>query len=108
MTMGGIFVALVFAPIVACSIRNRRKSTKKHWAMPVVIAVLISWLLQVFYRIRVELPLNIQRAEAKGDFEYDGVGGNVAILMTGWLYPLIACLIVIGVSKVISKPINQK
>ncbi len=66
MTMGGIFIALIFAPVVACSIRSRRESTKKHWAMPVIISVLFSWLLQIFYRIRVGLPLNIQRAQVRG------------------------------------------
>jgi hypothetical protein len=75
--------------------------------MPVTVAVLFSWLIQNFYRIRVELPVNIQRAESRGNFEYDGVGGNVAVLMMGWLYPLVACLVVIAVSKMISKPIKK-
>jgi hypothetical protein len=104
---GGVFIAIALAPILACSIRNRRKPTDRHWTMPVAIAVLVSWLLQIFYRIRVELPVNIQRAESRGDFEYDGVGGNVAVLMTGWLYPLVTCLAVIGVSKMISKRTEQ-
>jgi hypothetical protein len=72
--------------------------------MPVAISVLVSWLLQIFYRIKVEMPVNLERAESRGDFEYDGVGGNVAVLMAGWLYPLVACLIVIGVSKIKLKP----
>ena len=69
-TAGNIFIALALAPILAFSIRNRRKSEAKHWTMPVAVAVLISWLLQIFYRITVELPTNIQRAEAEGFFPF--------------------------------------
>jgi len=96
----GVFVILVLPPLIAYSVRKRRKPESRFWPMPIVIAVVISWLFRIFYRIRVELPLNIQNARSSGDIEYDGVGGNVAVLMMGWVEPLIACLIFVGILKI--------
>lgn len=63
--------------------------------------MLISWILQIAFRILVEVPVKAQIAQAQGDMLYDGVGGNVATLFTGWLLPLLACLLIV-------MPINAK
>jgi hypothetical protein len=51
----------------------------------------------------IELPLNLEKAKARGDLMYDGVGGNVAVFTAGWLQPLILCLALVGVMHVLKK-----
>jgi len=44
------------------------------------------WPLMLAHRIAIEVPYNMARTD---DPMYDGVGGNAAILLMGWLIALI-------------------
>ena len=46
--------------------------------------VALVWFSLMVYREKVEMPENIRRAAERGDLEYDGVGGNAALLLLGW------------------------
>ena len=52
----------------------------------ILLSTLIMWPLMLGHRISIEVPYNMARTD---DPMYDGVGGNAAILMTGWLLALI-------------------
>jgi len=77
----------------------QRRSVKR-WKMPVALAVIIAWFVRILYRTTFENPLYINLAENEGDNMYDGVGGNVATLFFGWIEPLIACLLFVGITRI--------
>ena len=87
---GYMFIAFGLAPILAVHLRNRKKKDRK-WIYPILIAVIVSWVFQILYRDMIDLPISIQRAREKGDLMYDGVGGNTAVFMMGWIFPLFTC-----------------
>ncbi len=104
--LAGFFIAIPLAPILALALKRSRLFAESPWIAPVAIGVAASWGLQIIFRARVELPLNLERAKARGDLMYDGVGGNAVVLMAGWLQPLILCLALVGVAHLLKK--NQK
>jgi hypothetical protein len=59
-----------------------------------VAAVWIGWNLHRYY---VGPPAAIQRAEANGRPEYDGIGGNIAILLGGWIAGIFGATIALGI-----------
>ncbi len=104
----GFIIGFPLAPLLAVLLRQSRSPANRKWLAPVLVAVGCSWFLQIIYRSRVELPMNMKIAAAKGDLMYDGVGGNVAILLMGWFFPLLGCLVVAGVHKIIVCIRNRK
>jgi len=64
------------------------------------LTVLAVWLLLIVHRM-ASLPTLIRDAEAAGNIMYDGVGGNVAILFTGWFVGLIGCIPALIISGVV-------
>jgi hypothetical protein len=105
--IAGFAIAIPLAPILALALKRSRLFAASSWTAPIALAVAASWALQIIFRIAIELPLNMERAKAKGDLMYDGVGGNVAILMAGWLEPLILCLALVGVVHLLNKKRNE-
>ncbi|WP_146596701.1 hypothetical protein [Novipirellula galeiformis] len=41
-------------------------------------------------------------AHERGDYMYDGVGMNAALLVTGWIPPLIVTVVLIGIYSMIT------
>jgi hypothetical protein len=78
-----LFPALfVFSPTLSRFVRSD--------AARFLMSIIVTWgFLVVFWRPSVELPIALARARAAGDTMYDGVGGNVAVLLFGWLEPLL-------------------
>ena len=52
----------------------------------ILLSTLAMWPLMLVHRIAIEVPYNMARTD---DPAYDGVGGNAAILLMGWLSALI-------------------
>lgn len=61
------------------------------------VSVLGVWLGLCLHRSYIGLPMSMARAQANGNDIYDGIGGNLAILMGGWLPGLISTSIVFGI-----------
>ena len=99
----GFVIAMPMAPLLALALKRTRLFTASTWKTPVAAAVAVSWLFQIGFRMAIELPLNLEKAKARGDLMYDGVGGNVAVFTAGWLQPLILCLALVGVMHVLKK-----
>jgi hypothetical protein len=93
----GFVIAMPMAPLLALALKRSRLFTASTWRAPVAVAVAVSWLSQIVFRIVIELPLNLEKAKVRGDLMYDGVGGNVAVFTAGWLQPLILCLALVGI-----------
>lgn len=79
----GIPSWFILAPVFSkrCSFISTRTVGKG-----VLLSTLIMWPLMLGHRIAIEVPYNMARTD---DPMYDGVGGNAAILMFGWLMALI-------------------
>ncbi len=99
----GFVIAIPMAPLLALALKRSRLFATATWKAPITIAVVVSWVLQIAFRTAIELPLNLEKAKVRGDLMYDGVGGNVAVLMAGWLEPLILCLALVGVIHLFRK-----
>lgn len=52
----------------------------------ILLSTIAMWPLMLVHRISIEVPYNMARTD---DPMYDGVGGNAAILVMGWLVALI-------------------
>lgn len=84
----GIPAITVLLPLAMPSWPKLIRSTTRG----VILATAIGWLLLIFYRIFVEVPLNMDIAQGRGDMMYDGVGGNAATVVLGWLFALLCSL----------------
>ena len=59
-----------------------------------LLVVFSVWLIRNCYHLFWELPVFISYRHGRGDLEYDGVGGNVAVLFMGWFEPAIICFLI--------------
>ena len=84
----GIPAITVLPPLAIRSWPRLIQST----ARGILLATAIGWPILIFYRIFVEVPLNMDLAQSRGDMMYDGVGGNAATIMFGWLFALLFSL----------------
>lgn len=92
--LGGMFYNFAFAPLLLSALALRHVK-KPRWILDIALTVFVTWLIVCVYRLFIQVPVNTARANARGDFTYDDVGGNVAtILIVAWLFPLIECGIV--------------
>jgi hypothetical protein len=67
-----------------------------------VATILVVWFLLIVHRL-ASLPTLIRDAEAAGNMMYDGVGGNVAILVMGWFMAAIGCVPALILATIIQK-----
>ena len=72
-----------------------------------VIAILFVWFLLFVHRM-VTLPTLIRDAQAAGNIEYDGVGGNVGILFMGWFVAAFGCIPALIISEIITLVTKKK
>ncbi len=79
----GIPFWFVFAPVFS---KNVSFIPARKISNGILLSTFIMWPLMVVHRIGIELPYNLARTDDPG---YDGVGGNVAILMMGWLLAIL-------------------
>ena len=71
------------------------------WIRTFVITVVI-WISLLGFRIAYEVPWNRTVLDIeKRDWGYDGVGGNAALLMLGWLFPFLQCLITLCLTRLV-------
>ena len=83
--VAGIPLCFLFFP----SVQRRIPSA---W-LRFLTAIIFVWLVLQPWRLFVEMPIARANARAAGDLDYDGVGGNAAILLAGWIEPLIFGLV---------------
>lgn len=101
---GHLFLITVF-PILVFWLLPAIKA--RSLVLRIVITTLLTWFLRNRYRIEIELPVNLERAAIRGDDQYDGVGGNVVVLILGWVEPLFVCLVAALVVKLRRKRRTQ-
>lgn len=88
----------------------RRRFGSKHVRLHFVIAIVSAWLLLMVFRLGT-LPITIEYVNthskafsdpnSEGYGMYDGVGGNAAILVCGWIPPLLSLLVFLIVSALV-------
>jgi hypothetical protein len=70
------------------------------WIRTLVITVVV-WIATMEFRIAFEVPWNraVMNIEQR-DPGYDGVGGNAALLLFGWVLPFIQCIVTLSLARV--------
>lgn len=82
-----VHAVIPFWFIVISGLRLESKFvTRRTIVRGILLSTLIMWPLMVLHRVSVEVPYIMARTT---DPMYDGVGGNAATLMMGWLLALI-------------------
>ncbi|MGB7323331.1 MAG: hypothetical protein WBD31_00565 [Rubripirellula sp.] len=81
----------VFAP--------SRSPSGRRWSVRILLAVLTSWFATMQFRMQFNLPALREIAYQRDDHMYDGVGLNAALLMMGWIPPLVVTIILVAVAR---------
>jgi hypothetical protein len=69
----------------------------RNWLLRLILATAISWYATLAFRMQFDLPATRALARERGDYMYDGVGMNAALLVTGWIPPLVVTSVMIAV-----------
>ncbi|MDV6030218.1 MAG: hypothetical protein F9B45_08940 [Phycisphaera sp. RhM] len=78
------------------------RNTKRNWLFRLFLATAISWYATLVFRLQFDLPATRELARERGDHAYDGVGMNAAILVAGWIPPLIVTAVLIAVYSIVT------
>jgi len=63
-----------------------------HRGTRFLVAIVAVWMLLAIYRFAIHLPISLKIAQLENRLEWDGVGGNVAVLFGGWILGLQSAL----------------
>ncbi len=81
---------------------------KSIWIRTIFITLFV-WIVLMGFRIAYEVPWNRMVMDIeKRDFEYDGCGGNAALLMIGWTFPFFQCIITLCLTRFILVRIGNR
>ena len=75
----------------------------RSWPLRLFLATVIAWYATLVFRMQFDLPATRELARERGDHTYDGVGMNAAVLVTGWIPPLIVTAVLIAVYSIFSR-----
>ncbi|WP_147866610.1 hypothetical protein [Stieleria maiorica] len=67
-----------------------------NWLARIVLSSLTSWYATLQFRMQFNLPALREIAYQSGDYMYDGVGMNAALLATGWIPPLFLTIVLVA------------
>ena len=70
-----------------------KRGAGRNWPLRLFLATVVSWYATLVFRMSFDLPATRALAHERGDYTYDGVGMNAALLVTGWIPPLIVALV---------------
>ncbi len=82
---------------------RKKKPEERKWMLWVPVSVVLTWAYLIAFSVVAEAPALQAFARQRGDFDADGVGGNVAVLVAGWIIPLLGCLLFAPVFTVIDR-----
>lgn len=88
--LGGLFLGLGVPAIVFWILSGTQT---RRLGMALFLTTIAVWLLGYAYHISLAHPIALRFAMERGDTDYDGVGGNAAMLAVGWLPPLLVSLL---------------
>lgn len=71
---------------------------KRPIGLRILGCTILIWYLQMAVRAYLDQPVATALARARGDEMYDGVGGNVVVMVLGWVFGLMATLPLAGVA----------
>jgi hypothetical protein len=83
------------------------KNGGKNIVVRFIISVFAVWLALILQRELIGGPVAMQRAAARGDSMYDGVGGNVAVWFGGWIPGVVSASIAL-VGYMILRYVRQR
>jgi hypothetical protein len=92
----GMFASWTVIPAMFVFTPAKRNATR-NWLLRVLLATVISWYATFVFRMQFDLPAARELARERGDHTYDGVGMNAAMLVSGWIPPLIVTVVLIAV-----------
>ena len=99
-------LVMIGLPLLIYAIRPRtaeRRLAPRFW-----VSVLVVWIGLVAHRSFIGLPLALRRAHANGNLEYDGVGGNAAYLVAGWLPGLFGATVALGLFWICERILQRR
>jgi len=77
-----------------------KRNAMRNWPLRLFLATVISWYATLAFRMQFDLPATREVARESGDHTYDGVGLNAALLVTGWIPPLLVTILLIAVCSI--------
>ncbi|PHQ31592.1 hypothetical protein CEE69_30405 [Rhodopirellula bahusiensis] len=80
-----------------------KRNATRNWPLRLSLATLTSWHATLVFRMQFNLPATRELARERGDLMYDGVGMNAALLVTGWIPPLIVTAVLIAVYSIFTR-----
>ena len=91
------------APILLFLRVRKKKPKERKWLLWVPVSVVLTWAYLIGFSVFAETPALQAFARQRGDFDADGVGGNAAVLVAGWIIPLLGCLLFALIFTVIDR-----
>jgi hypothetical protein len=92
----GIAASMFLIPALFVIIPATQPHTRS-WGLRIPLAVFASWFASLEFRIHFSFPALRELARQRGDYMYDGMGMNLALLVLGWLPPLIVTIFMVAV-----------
>jgi hypothetical protein len=94
----GMLASLFVVPgwFIFTSIKTRALNSL---ALRAFLAVMVTWFLAITFRGHFSLPALRATARLRNDPDYDGIGGNAAVLLGGWIFPLFVTVIMAVVQQ---------
>ena len=93
----GSYASLIFVPGLFIFYPFKTRALHSP-AIRTLLAVLISWFLILVFRMHFSLPALREMARLRND-DFDGIGGNAALLVGGWILPAIITIIMVAVQE---------
>ena len=92
----GMAVSMFLIPALFVFIPATPPHTRS-WGLRIPLAVFASWFASLELRIHFSFPALRELARQNGDYMYDGMGINLALLVLGWLPPMIVTIFMVAV-----------
>jgi hypothetical protein len=87
---------------------RRARSGERNLALRFFVSVLLVWAGVIAHRLLIGLPVAMRRADANGRPDYDGVGGNVACLIGGWMTGILGAIVAMVIPSIVEWIVGRR